>query len=283
MRTKLNHQFIIENENLPCLVFLHGAGGSISTWKYQVEAFKPYFRLLLLDLRDHGLSKNILPACETYSFEVIREDLNYLLEDLKIERTHFVTLSFGSVLVQDFQKHYPQKVGKIILAGGIFDCNWLTKSFVHSARFLNLFLSYKTMYNLFSYLLMPFKRNQLARKMYKKQADKITQEEYLKWIGLYAGFFSLLKDFAQSSVSNSMLIVMGSDDYIFLKSARKFTKNRECVLLKVIPKAGHICNIEASKEFNELSLDFLTNDIALGEKPLTKVPYDTSLLKLDKG
>ena len=61
-RTLLYHEVVDEaGVDAPWLVFVHGAGGSIRTWKYQIEAFRPHYRLLLIDLRDHGFSKDILP------------------------------------------------------------------------------------------------------------------------------------------------------------------------------------------------------------------------------
>ncbi|MEO1256718.1 MAG: alpha/beta hydrolase, partial [Bacteroidota bacterium] len=48
------------------IVFIHGAGGSIQTWKYQFDAFKVDFNVLAIDLRDHGSSKHIQPAYNKY-------------------------------------------------------------------------------------------------------------------------------------------------------------------------------------------------------------------------
>ena len=58
MQNELLHYRIYDDSpNKEWLIFIHGAGGSIITWKYQIEAFRPFFKLLLLDLRDHGKSK----------------------------------------------------------------------------------------------------------------------------------------------------------------------------------------------------------------------------------
>ena len=56
-QTLLHYEVIDQKPDAPWLVFVHGAGGSISTWKFQVEALAPHYRLLLVDLRDHGESK----------------------------------------------------------------------------------------------------------------------------------------------------------------------------------------------------------------------------------
>ena len=74
-RTLLHHEIIAENPNAPWLVFIHGAGGSIRTWKFQIEAFAPHYRLLLIDLRDHGYSKEIMPAFPAYDFDIVAKDI----------------------------------------------------------------------------------------------------------------------------------------------------------------------------------------------------------------
>lgn len=238
-------------------VFIHGAGGNGKTWSYQVEQFKPYFNLLLIDLRDHGESKNIQPAYEKYRFEIISLDIKKVLDHLRIESAHFITLSFGSVLLQHFTMQYPGMVKKVILAGAIFRGNALIKSFVYLARMMNKILSYPAMYSLFSYLLMPRSRNQKARRLYQMQARRLTQGEYLKWVGLYQEFFKLLNDFFKQKLTWPTLIIMGSDDFIFLRSAKAFSNGQSHARLEVIPGTGHICNIENPDRFNSLALEFL--------------------------
>ena len=239
------------------LVFLHGAGGSIKTWSYQQQHFAPHFNLLLIDLRDHGRSKSVVPAYEQYTFALISADIKQVLDQVGVSQASFLSLSFGSVLIQDFYLRYPSRVEKVVIAGGIFRGNLAIKSFVKLAQGLNLVLSYETMYNLFSYLLMPRKRNQKARRIYKLQAAKLTPTEYMKWVGLYGEFFRLLHQFYHQQINVPMLIVMGGDDYIFLRAARKFSKRSLTTTLSVLPKVGHIVNIEAAQDFNTLVLDFL--------------------------
>ena len=215
--------------------------------------------MLLIDLRDHGKSKNISPSHDNYTFDIITYDIFKVMKKYSIEKAHFITLSFGSVILQALSERYPEITDKMIIIGGIFKGNLLIKSFVHLARLFNVFLSYSTMYGIFSFLLMPRNRNQKARRLYQMQAQKLTQSEYLKWVNLYGEFFRLLKTFNQQDITNSMLVIMGSDDYIFLKSARVFCSARPNANLEVIPTAGHICNIEQPKRVNLLIKSFLNN------------------------
>ena len=84
--TRCCHEVIAENPDAPWLVFVHGAGGSIRTWKFQIDAFAPHFRLLLIDLRDHGYSKDILPEFPAYDFDIVAKDILVLTDHLGIER-----------------------------------------------------------------------------------------------------------------------------------------------------------------------------------------------------
>lgn len=257
------------------IIFLHGAGGSTATWKKQVDHFKNDFNLLLIDLRDHGKSKNIQPEIKDYSFPMVSDDLLKVMEDADVKTAHFITLSFGSILIQDFAMRHPNRIQKMVVVGGVFSGSPLIKGFVFTAKFLNLFLSYRQMYSLFSYILMPYRRNQKARKVYQKHATELTQKEYLKWVGLYNEFFNLLKTYHERTSSHKMLILMGGDDYIFLEGARKLAENQLNTELKILPRVGHIANIEAPKTVNSLALNFLLNQ---EEKQGTTRLSDTNLL-----
>ena len=255
----LNHKVVRKSEQAGWIVFIHGAGGSLKTWSYQESVLSDYYNLLLIDLRDHGDSKNIQPEYEAYEFSIISADIKAVIDHVGITSAHFITLSFGSVLLQDFSRRYPHYINKVVIAGGIFKGNIFIRTFVHAARFFNLFLSYTTMYRLFSYLLMPKKRNQKARRLYQFQARKLTQKEYMKWVGLYGEFFTLLEAFYYQVLENKALVVMGSDDYVFLNAAFSFTKRQTDTQLIVIKDVGHICNIEAPQKFNKEVVDFLND------------------------
>ncbi|WP_420318479.1 alpha/beta fold hydrolase [Ekhidna sp.] len=272
----LNYDIHLRNESSEWVVFIHGAGGSITTWKHQMDDFKNRFNVLAIDLRDHGGSKNIQPGYESYNFNIVVKDIKNVLDHIGIVRAHFVTLSFGSVLMQAIYERHSSVVQSMVLIGGIFNANWMIKGFVHLARLLNVFLPYSSMYRIFSYLLMPKKNHQLARRVYQWQARKLTQHEYLKWLGLYREFFILLRSFHQQEINVPTLILMGDEDYLFLPSALSFAKGKSKVEIKKVEEAGHICNIEKPKEVNRIILDFLSSQKDSTEKQSSKELSETN-------
>ena len=256
----LHYRLYQESPNQEWLVFIHGAGGSIVSWEYQIEAFRPFFQLLLLDLRDHGKSKNIAPAYDNYDFEIVANDILKVIDHLKIQKAHFMSLSLGSVILQKLEDKKPELIDKMIMAGGVFKANFKMKFFVHSAKFLNYFLHYRLLYDLFSIIVLPRKNHAHSRKLCRLESQILTRKEYLKWIGLYKDFFRLVRDFFQRELESFSLVVMGDQDHVFFRAAQKFVAHHNSKAeLAIFEKCGHVCNIEQYERFNQTALAFLLN------------------------
>ncbi|MEO1257631.1 MAG: alpha/beta hydrolase [Bacteroidota bacterium] len=253
----LNYQTHIISKNHPWLVFIHGAGGAIASWRYQTEAFKPFFNLLLLDLRDHGLSKNVEPVYAVYNFDIVCDDILEVMDHLGIKKANFLSLSLGSAILQRIEQKRPALVDRMVMAGGIFRATLKMKVLVHAALLLNNFVPYKYMYWLFSLIILPKKNHQKSRRMYRMFARRLTQKEYLKWVGLYGEFFRVLDEYFHRKLKKMSLVVMGAEDHVFFKAAKRFAEKQEKVTLVVFEKCGHICNIEQWQKFNQEALRFL--------------------------
>ena len=184
-------------------------------------------------------------------------DIKEVLDHLKITKAHFIALSLGTVLIQDLSMRYPNYIGKLVMVGGIFNGDIILKCFIQVAKTLNRFLPYAMMYRLFSFIIMPHKNNQTSRKVYQREAKKLTKEAYMRWVSLSKYFVKLLNLFFKTKSSFESLIVMGGQDYVFLNGARKYSKNQPKTKLIVIPAVGHICNIEGASIFNSHVIDFL--------------------------
>ncbi|MCO6476717.1 MAG: alpha/beta fold hydrolase [Phaeodactylibacter sp.] len=242
------------------VVFIHGAGGSHITWKHQVEAFRPYFNLLLIDLRDHGRSKNIEPAYDSYNFDIVAGDVLRVIDHLGIKKAHFLSLSLGSVILQKLDEERPGLIDKMVMAGGIFRATLAIRLFVHTAKLLSYFLPYRVMYDLFSWIVLPKKNHQQARRLFRLQSQKLTSREYLKWVGLYKDLFRLLRNFYNRELEKLSLVVMGEQDHVFNGAAQRFVARHRKATMAIIEKCGHVVNIEQHERFNQLALAFLRGE-----------------------
>lgn len=253
----LHHQTHVLHPQAEWVVFIHGAGGSMHTWKYQVEAFRPYFNLLLVDLRDHGQSQDLQPAYDHYNFDLVAMDILEVIDHLGIVKAHFLSVSLGSVILQKIDEKRSALIDKMIMAGGVFRATWRIKFFVHSAKLLSYILPYRVMYDLFSLIVLPRKNHRRSRRIFRLQSQKISPEAYLKWVGLYKEFFRLLRGFFERELQTLSLVVMGEEDHVFVNAARRFAQTHGNAQLIIFEKCGHICNIEQYERFNREALAFL--------------------------
>jgi 3-oxoadipate enol-lactonase len=96
----------------PLVVFLHGIGGNRSNWEAQVAYFGARFCAVAWDARGYGASDD---PPQTLKFSDYADDLVHLLDHLDAERAHFVGLSMGGMILQDFYGRYADRVGTLAL------------------------------------------------------------------------------------------------------------------------------------------------------------------------
>ena len=78
------------------VIFLHGFGTSLDTWRFVVETLEDEYRLVLVDLKGHGLSDR--PRDEMYAAQDQARVVRGLIDYLGLENVVIVGHSFGSVV-----------------------------------------------------------------------------------------------------------------------------------------------------------------------------------------
>src|SRR5215471_17547543 len=92
------------------LVLVHSGGFDRRLWDEQFTTFADNYKVIRYDVRGHGQSP---PPTKPYSDA---EDLYRLLQELHVEKAHFVGLSLGSTIVVDFALAHPEMVDSLVLA-----------------------------------------------------------------------------------------------------------------------------------------------------------------------
>lgn len=96
----------------PCVTLAHSLASDLSLWEDTAARLKERFTVLRFDARGHGQTS--APA-GPYDFPMLVADLVGLLDALQIERTHFVGLSMGGMLGQQFALTHPERLDKLVL------------------------------------------------------------------------------------------------------------------------------------------------------------------------
>ena len=80
------------NKDLPAIIFSNSLGTDMRMWDCQIKALTDKFCVVRYDTRGHGQSS---PVEGPYSFDMLENDVITILDDLQIEKAHFIGLSIG--------------------------------------------------------------------------------------------------------------------------------------------------------------------------------------------
>ncbi|MAO64872.1 MAG: 2-succinyl-6-hydroxy-2,4-cyclohexadiene-1-carboxylate synthase [Balneola sp.] len=245
------------------VVFVHGAGGSSSIWFNQLRDFKKHFNVLMVDLRGHGKSKDLLQKYyeEDYSFEFISQDILDVLDHLEIDKAHFIGVSLGTIIIRTIAEIAPERVKSSILCGAITRLNVRSRILVFMGHMFKRFIPYMWLYKLFAWIIMPRKRHAKSRNLFIREAKKLYQKEFLRWFKMTNEVNPLLRYFKEKEVKSPMLYVMGSEDHMFLPPVRNIVEKHANSTLKVIESCGHVCNVERPNVFNRISIEYIKSHI----------------------
>ncbi len=243
------------------VTFVHGAGGSSSIWFKQVRQFKKHFNVLLLDLRGHGDSKPKLKNVfnEQYTFDSITQDIVEVIDYEKIEKSHFIGISLGTILIRNLAEKYPHRVESMVLGGAIMKLNLRSQILMKLGVVFKSVVPYIWLYKFFAFVIMPNKNHKESRLLFVREAKKLYQKEFIRWFKLTSEINPLLRFFRTADIKIPTLYIMGEEDYLFLPSIRIIAKNHQFSELTVVKDCGHVVNVEQPKFFNEYVLSYLND------------------------
>lgn len=255
----IHHKTYRNNHSQEWVTFVHGAGGSSSIWFQQLKAFRSKYNVLLLDLRGHGRSKFKVKEVldKKYTFDFITADIIEVMDHLQIEKSHFVGISLGTILIRNLAELHPDRVHSMILGGAIMKLNVKSQILMKLGVIFKSVIPYMLLYKLFAFIIMPRKNHRESRLLFIREAKKLYQREFIRWFKLSAEVNPLLKFFREKDSTIPSLYIMGEQDHLFLPSIRKIVSSHNSAELNVINDCGHVVNVEQASEFNHRSLTFL--------------------------
>jgi len=256
----LHYSTFMLDEKAEWVTFIHGAGGSSSIWYKQLRDFKKNYNVLLIDLRGHGKSKSpIYDKLKSYTFDVISDEIIEVLDYLKIQKSHFVGISLGTIIIREIAERYPERSASMIMGGAVMKLNFRGQILMRLGVLLKSVIPYLLLYKFFAIIIMPRKKHRESRNLFINEAKKLYQKEFKRWFTLIAEVNPLLSLFRIKDSGIPTFYVMGEEDHMFLPSISKLVNNHLSSELFVIPDCGHVVNVEQPEIFNKEVLSFIQN------------------------
>ncbi|HET9999658.1 MAG TPA: alpha/beta fold hydrolase [Ktedonobacteraceae bacterium] len=98
------------------LVMVHGYGGGVTQWLYQLQLFGQTMRVVAPDMRGHGLSDD--PPELPCTMDELVNDLELTLDRLQVTRPFYLLAhSFGGAIATEYTLRHPDDVRGLVLIG----------------------------------------------------------------------------------------------------------------------------------------------------------------------
>lgn len=253
----LNYKTLLNKNSSEWVILIHGAGGSMEVWYRQVSDFSRYCNVLLLDLAGHGDSEQEGYG-EGFGFATIAEQVIEVVNHLNIKKAHYMGLSLGTVIVREIAERYPEAVKSMLMVGAITRITPTLQSLLVFSEKFQRFLPFKLLKKSFTFFLVPQKRYQDSKKVFYKSGERVSYDSFVNWIRLNRGISKRLKQLFDTTATIPTVYLTGEDDWLFLNHIKRTVRyGGEKATLVIIPKSGHVCNVDNKVDFNAAAIDFM--------------------------
>ncbi len=93
-------------------VILHGLFGNSDNWQTHGKKLSEYYRVIMVDLRNHGHSD----WSDDFSYELMVSDVKELFDELELRDVILLGHSMGGKAAMIFAQKYPELLDKLIVA-----------------------------------------------------------------------------------------------------------------------------------------------------------------------
>ena len=265
------------------VVFVHEFAGDHRSWEPQLRHFSRRYRCIAYNARGYPPS-DVPQELERYSQARARDDIRCVLDALGIQRAHVVGLSMGAFATLHFGMVYGYRALSLTIAGCGYGAHPAQhRKFQEDSRALaGLMLEQGMAHAAATYGHGPA-RVQLQAKNPRAFADFVrhfsehsAQGSANTMLGYQArrpSLFALVEEMARIDVP--ALIVAGDEDEGSLEASLLMKRTIPTAALAVLPKSGHVLNMEEPAVFNRLLEDFF-HQVEAGRwaprDPATKPP-----------
>lgn len=224
------------------LLIIHGNGGSINNFLFQIPYFAKNYQVIIADSRSQG--KSVYHGDLTY--EMMTDDLDALLDKLNLKQAYVIGWSDGGIEGLMLAMRHPEKVKKLAVTGAnLWPDTTAVDPFVYNYA-----------------LKMNLKGQDTIKKM-KNVTPEMRDQLNLLHLLTYEPHIKL-EDLKK--ISCPTLVIGGDHDVIRTKHTMLIADNIPNSYLWILPNSGHSTPIYYKDMFNQVVGDFFAKPYRKIEK-----------------
>ena len=241
----------------PPVVFIHGFPFDKLMWKPQVEALKNDFYVVTYDVRGHGKSA---ASDGLYTVEYFVDDLVGLLDHLKLSTATIVGLSMGGYIALRALERHPERFRALVL------CDTKSEADNNDGKVRRSNQAKAVKWDGMEEFADGFVKNIFYEKTFETNPDVIEMiRKTIESTSPLVAAGTLIALAARTdttallySLKIPALILVGQHDSVTPPSCSQAMKEKiPGAEMHVIPRAGHLSNLENPDEFNKHLVKFL--------------------------
>lgn len=248
----------------PPIVFVHGAILDHSQWMGQVEALADEFTTYTYDVRGHGRTGPT--DRDTYSIELLADDLHAFITELGLERPVLCGLSMGGCIAQVYAATHPESISGLVLAG-TFTPDYLTLGdriqrglILPAAVYPVHLVGYERVERVIVWLNETFGQSGSSGEYERIQA--IREDSPSIETGEFAKTMRALRDYHGASIDYTAitvptLVLHGENEPGFIeRHAERLAALIPDASLRAVPGAGHASNLDNPTFYEDTIREF---------------------------
>jgi len=217
------------------VLIIHGNGGSIGNFLYQIPYFDKNYQVIIADSRAQGKS---VDATDSLSYEMMADDLNALLDKLNLKSCYVIGWSDGGINGLLLAIRHPDKVKKLAITGANL---WPDSTAVDP-------YIYKWALN----------RNNTTSESLKKTNNPTPEKRNeLKLLHLLSYEPHITVE-QLHTITCPTLVIGGDHDVILPKHTMLIAQSIPNSYLWIIPNSGHSTPVFKKDQFNAVVGDFFS-------------------------
>jgi len=243
------------------VIMLHGSGPGVSAWANWNKVFpilSKKYRILAPDMVGFGFTDR--PEDIEYGMNAWVEQTINFMDALKIEQADLVGNSFGGALALAMAVKYPNRIKKLVLMGSMGVSFPITYGLSRIWGYTPSFENMKELLDIFAYN-REYASDDLAKLRYESSMQPGFQESFSAMFPepRQEGVEHMANNEVYiRSIKHPALIVHGREDRVIpIETSLKLIQLLENAQLHIFGKCGHWTQIERTKEFATLVLNFL--------------------------
>ena len=247
------------------VVFVHEFGGDSRSWEPQVRHFARNYRCIVYNARGYPPS-DVPDDVEMYGQDRARDDLLAVLDGLGIDRAHIVGLSMGGFAALHFGFRYPERALSLVVAGAGYGAHPdVREQFARETAEVADRIEADTMLEFGKVYAIGPTRVQFVNKdprgwqevenQIRDHSSRGSANTMRAVQGRRPSLYDLVGEMQALRVPT--LILNGDEDDPCLDVGLFMKRNIVSSALVLLPRTGHLSNLEEPALFNRTCGDFL--------------------------